>query len=118
MVKNEELHQRTKKFALRIIRLFTALPKSDVAKVLGRQLLRSGTSVAANYREACRGRSDAELLAKLGIVEQEHDESLLWMELLVESGIVRDAQLSELRGEGGELLRMTVASIRTLKARK
>jgi four helix bundle protein len=115
---NPELRDRTKKFALRVIRLFTALPKNDEARVLGKQLLRSATSVAANYREACRGRSDAELLSKLGIVEQELDESLLWMELLVESGIIPPARLDELRKEGDELLSMTVASIKTLKSRR
>jgi len=117
-MKNSELHDRTKSFALRVIRLFTALPKTEEAKVLGRQLLRSGTSVAANYREASRGRSDAELLAKLGIVEQELDESLLWMELLVESGIVPTLLIAELQAECEELLRMTVASIETLKSRR
>jgi four helix bundle protein len=115
---NSELRDRTKKFALRVIRLFTALPKTDEARVLGRQLLRSGTSVAANYREACRGRSDAESLSKLGIVEQELDESLLWMELLVESGIIPPVRLDELRKEADELLSMTVASIKTLKSRR
>jgi four helix bundle protein len=112
------MHERTKRFALRIIRLFAALPKTEEARVIGRQLLRSGTSVAANYREACRSRTDAELLAKFGIVEQELDESLLWMELLVESEIVPDARLVELRAECEELLKMTVASSKTLKARR
>lgn len=72
-----ELIQRTKNFALRVIRLFGRLPKSTEAQVIGKQLLRSGTSVAANYRECCRARSDAEMIAKLGIVEQELDESIL-----------------------------------------
>jgi four helix bundle protein len=115
--KEYELRDRTKQFALRIVRLYIALPKTDEARILGKQLLRSGTSVAANYREACRARSEPELVAKLGIVEQELDESLLWMELLVESQIVPAAKLSELRAEGDELLRMTVASIKTLKSR-
>ncbi len=113
-----ELRDRTKKFALRVIRLCSELPTSDVARVLGKQLLRSGTSVAANYREASRGRSAAELLAKLGIVEQELDESLLWMELIVESGIMPEIKISELQTECEELLRMTVASIKTLKSRR
>ena len=107
-----ELRERTKHFALRIIRLYGALPKTTEAQVIGKQLLRSGTSVAANYREASRARSDAELTSKLSIVEQELDESLLWMELIVESGIVAEVKLSELRDESEELLRMTVASIR------
>lgn len=113
-----ELRDRTKKFALRVLRLCSALPNSDAARVLGKQLLRSGTSVAANYREASRGRTDAELLAKLGIVEQELDESLLWMELIVESGMLSEAKVSELHAEGEELIRMTVASIKTLKSRR
>ena len=113
-----ELRDRTKQFALRIIRLFSALPKTEEARVLGRQLLRSGTSVAANYREASRGRTDAELVAKLGIVEQELDESLLWMELIVESNIMSEPRVVELKSECEELLRMTVAAIRTLKSRR
>jgi four helix bundle protein len=112
-----ELRERTKQFALRVIRLFGALPKTTEAQVIGKQLLRAGTSVAANYREACRARSDSELISKLSIVEQELDESLLWMELLVESSIVPAVKMSELRTECEELLRMTVASIRTLKSR-
>ncbi|MEX0613619.1 MAG: four helix bundle protein [Pirellulales bacterium] len=83
-----ELRDRTKYFAVRVIRMCSALPKTDVTRTLGKQLLRSGTSVAANYREASRARTDAELLAKLGIVEQELDESLLWMELIIEAQIV------------------------------
>jgi four helix bundle protein len=97
--------------------VYSALPKTEEARVLGRQLLRSGTSVAANYREACRARSDSELTSKLGIVEQELDESLLWMELIVESQIMPASRLTELRAEAEELLRMTVASIKTLKSR-
>jgi len=112
-----ELRERTKQFALRVIRLYGALPKTTEAQVLGKQLLRSGTSVAANYREACRARSNSELISKLAIVEQELDESLLWMELLVEAGIVHETKLGELRGEADELLRMTVASIKTLRTR-
>ena len=112
-----ELRDRTKQFALRVVRMFTALPKTEEARVLGKQLLRSGSSVAANYREASRARTDAELVAKLGIVEQELDESLLWMELIVESQIMPAARVSELQTECEELLRMTVASIKTLKSR-
>jgi four helix bundle protein len=113
-----ELRDRTKKFALRVIRLCSALPNSDAARILGKQLLRSGTSVAANYREASRGRSDAEILAKLGIVEQELDESMLWIELIVESGMMQAAMVAELQAECEELLKMTVASIKTLKSRR
>jgi four helix bundle protein len=102
------LRDRTKQFALRIIRLSAALPKSNEAQVIGKQLLRSGTSVAANFREASRARSDAEFIAKLGIVEQELDESLLWMELLVESEIVALARMQELMTEADELIRIVV----------
>jgi four helix bundle protein len=113
-----ELRDRTKQFALRIIRMYSDLPKTEIARVIGKQLLRSSTSVAANYREASRARTDSELAAELGIVEQELDESLLWMELIVESGIVAESRLTELRSECDELLRMTVASIKTLKSRR
>ncbi len=117
MRREYELRDRTKQFALRVIRLYSALPKSTETQVIGKQLLRSGTSVAANYREASRARSDAEPMSKLGIVEQELDESLLWMELLVESGIIHESRLAELKSECDELLCMTVASIKTLQAR-
>jgi four helix bundle protein len=117
-MQNPELKERTKAFALRIIRLYGALPKTNEAQVLGKQLLRSGTSVAANYREACRARSDAELISKLGIVEQELDESLLWLELVTESGILQESRVSDLMKECEELLKMVVASIKTLKARR
>lgn len=110
MGRNYELGDRTKQFALRGIRLFGALPKTSEAQVIGKQLLRSGTSVAANYREASRARSDTELISKFSIVEQELDESLLWKELLVESGIVPEQRMIELKNECEELLRMTVAS--------
>lgn len=109
------LRDRTKQFALRIIRLSAALPKSNEAQVIGKQLLRSGTSVAANFREASRARSDAEFIAKLGIVEQEMDESLLWMELLVESEIVTLARMQELMTEADELIRIVVKAIQSTK---
>jgi len=112
----EELRGRTKQFALRVIRLFTALPKTTEAQVIGKQLLRSGTSVAANYREACRSRSDAEFVSKLGIVEQELDETSLWLELLAEAGIVTEDRLNLLIGETDELLRIVVSSIKRVKA--
>jgi four helix bundle protein len=116
-VRNRDLSDRTKLFALRIIRLFSALPNSDLARVIGKQLLRSGTSVGANYREACRARSNAELISKLGIVTQELDETIYWMELLVEGEVVPAARLAELRTEAEELLKIFVTSIRTTKQR-
>jgi four helix bundle protein len=80
--------QRTKRFGLAVIKLVEALPRSRTAEILGRQLLRSGTSVGANYRAACRGRSAHDVIAKLGVVEEEADESIYWIELLVEAGMV------------------------------
>ena len=87
--KQEELRARTKKFALRVIRLFKNLPRSSEAQILGRQLLRSGTSVGANYRAVGRARSAAEFSAKIGIVLEEADESVFWLECLIETGIVK-----------------------------
>lgn len=109
------LRDRTKDYALRVVRLFTHLPKTTEAQILGKQLLRSGTSVAANFREASRARSEKEFIAKLGIVEQELDESQLWLELLVESEIVPLQRLEPLMAETEELLKITVATIATTK---
>ena len=109
--------QRTKQLALRVIKAVEALPKNRTADVLGRQLIRSGTSIGANYRAACRGKSTADVIAKLRIVEEEADESAYWMELLIESGLVSEARLSELMQETNEIIAMTVASIRTLQKR-
>lgn len=118
MVGKEDLKQRTKEFSLRIIKLVEALPKSRTSEVLGRQLLRSGTSVGANYRAACRARSTADFISKMGIVEEEADESLFWMELLIESGIVKIEKLESLMKEADELLAITGSSINTAKKRK
>jgi four helix bundle protein len=112
-----ELRDRTKSFALRIVRMFMRLPKNVAAQTLGKQALRSGTSVAANYREACRSRSNNEFVAKLGIVEQELDETLLLLELIVEAGIVSESTMASLKSEAEELLKITIASIRTAKRR-
>jgi four helix bundle protein len=112
----QELLQRTKTYALRMIKAVRALPKDDVAKVLGRQLLRSGTSVGANYRAACRAKSSADFLNKLKIVEEECDESLYWMELLVESEILPLRRLESLMGEGDEILALIVAAIKSTRA--
>jgi four helix bundle protein len=113
----EQMKQRTKRFALRVIRLVQALPRGPAARVLGQQLLRSGTSVGANYRSACRARSRAEFLARLGIVEEEADESAYWMELIVESGLMQRRRITPLMQEVEELLAMAVASIRTARGR-
>lgn len=112
-----EFKQRTKKLALDVIRFADDLPRSRSADVLTGQLLRSATSVAANYRSACRAKSVADMIAKLSIVEEEADESGLWMELLVESGKTRAEHLAKLRREAEEILAMTVASIKTLRAK-
>jgi four helix bundle protein len=109
--------KRTKQLALRVIKAVEVLPKNRTADVIGRQLIRSGTSIGANYRAACRGKSTADVIAKLRIVEEEADESAYWMELLIESRLLSEARLSELLQEANELIAMTVASIRTLQKR-
>ena len=108
---------RTKKFGLSIIRLVESLPNTRTADVIGRQILRSATSIGANYRAACRAKSPADMLNKFKIVEEEGDETLYWLELLGESGLVPQAQLTPLLKEGNELIAMTVASIKTLRAK-
>ena len=113
-----ELNERTKAYALRIIRLVDALPAGRSTDVLGRQLLRSGTSVGANYRAACRARSHADFMSKLGIVDEECDESLYWMELLVGAKKVAVKRVANLMAEGNELLSIVVASIRTSRTRR
>ena len=110
-----DLRVRTKVFALRIIRLYSSLPKLTQAQVIGRQLLRSGTSVGAQYREATRARSGAEFVSKIECGLQELEESVYWMELLVEAGIVPRARLSELFQEAEELTSIFVSSAKTAK---
>ena len=112
-----DFRRRTKGVALRTIRLVEALPKKPSALAIGNQLLRSAMSVGANHRAAKRARSEAEFVAKMGIVEEELDECLYWMELLVESGMVPEERLRPLMQEVNELLAITVASIRTTKAK-
>ncbi|HLM82796.1 MAG TPA: four helix bundle protein [Terriglobales bacterium] len=113
--KQEELRNRTKRFALRIIRLFRHLPRTAEAQVLGKQLLRSGTSIGANYRAAGRARSKAEFISKMGIVVEEADETVFWIECLIESGIVKPDLLTELLSEANELVAIFAASQRTAK---
>lgn len=105
-------------FGLRVIRVVQSLSKNDVAQVLGKQLLRAGTSVGANYRAAIRGRSRADFIAKMGIVEEESDEALYWMEMLIESRLVKAERLAGLRDEGNQILSIVVASIRTARRSK
>jgi four helix bundle protein len=114
--KQEDLRNRTKRFALRIIRLFRHLPRNAEAQVLGKQLLRSGTSVGANYRAAGRARSKAEFVAKMGIVMEEADETVFWIECLVESGIVKSDLLTDLLSEANELLAIFAPSQRTARS--
>ncbi len=105
-----ELKKWTKQFALRVMRLVHSLPNSIEGRAIGAQLIRSGTSVGANYRAACRGRSKAEFLAKLGIVEEEADESGYWMELIIEGKLVAEVLVSRLLLEANELVAIMVAS--------
>jgi len=116
-VDEKTFKDRTKKFGLSIIRLVESLPNTRTADVIGRQILRSATSIGANYRAACRAKSPADMLNKFKIVEEEGDETLYWLELLGESGLVPQAQLTPLLKEGNELIAMTVASIKTLRAK-
>jgi four helix bundle protein len=103
---------------LGVIELVEGLPKTRTADVIGRQLLRSGTSVGANYRAACRGKSTADVLSKLAIVEEESDETIYWLELLIDANLVSAEEVTTLLKETHEILAMTVASIKTLRARK
>ena len=109
----QEMIARTKQFALRTMKLVGALPRSIQGRAIGGQLMRSGTSVAANYRAACRARSKAEFIAKLGTVEEEADESAFWMELIIAGGLLAAAQVQPLLVEAGELVAITAASKKT-----
>ena len=105
----------TRAFASAVVGLVEGLPRGRAADVIGVQLLRAGTSVGANYRAACRARSRKEFIAKMGIVEEEADESQFWLELLLERGPVDPQRASPLREEAGRIVAMTVASIRTAR---
>ena len=112
----EQMKTRTKTYAKRVVKLCGALPNNWVARTLGAQLLRSGTSVGANYRAVCRAKSDADFLNKLRIVEEECDESLFWMELLIENDFVGAPRLTGLMQEWDEILAMVVASAKSARA--
>lgn len=114
--KTEALKQRTRDFAIRIIRMGRFLPRSEEARVIGRQLLRSGTSVAANYRAACRARSRAEFIAKLGTVVEEMDETVFWLDLITAAAIMPNQRMKALQSEADELLAIFVASQLTVKS--
>ncbi len=113
----EDFKRRTFEYGVRVVRLVEALPNGDAPRALGRQLLCAATSVAANYRAACRARSRAEFIAKLGIVEEECDESLYWIETLIELAYVKSKVVASLHAEGGEILAMVVSSIITARPR-
>ncbi len=114
---NEDLKQRTKEFALALIKLYGRLPKSYEAQIIGKQILRAGTSVGANYRERCRARSSQEFAAKLGICLQELDETAYWFELLSESGLVNADGIKPVVNETDELIAIFVSSLNTVKKR-
>ena len=114
----QQFKERTKKLGLRVIQMVESLPRSRTADVIGRQILRSATSIGANYRAACRAKSTADLINKLKIVEEEADETLYWQEVLIEAGLVSEVQLSDLMAETNEILAMIVASIKTLRSRQ
>ena len=113
-----DLKERTRAYALRIIKLVESLPPGKTGEVIGKQLLRCGTSVGANYRASCRARSQADFIAKMGIVLEEADESIYWMELLVESGLIRQERMTGLISEANEIVAITVTSIKTAKQNK
>jgi len=106
----DDLKQRTRSFALRVLKLVAALPNNVQGRAIGGQLVRAGTSVAANYRAACRGRSKAEFIAKLGTVEEEADESAFWMELIIESGLLKQHAVDPLHTEASELAKIMAKS--------
>jgi four helix bundle protein len=116
-IQKKDFAKRTMQFGLRVIRLVESLPKSQTAHVIGNQLLRAGTSVGANYRSALRGKSRADFIAKLGIVEEECDEALYWMQMLIEAGIVKNSRLVELMNEADEIIAIVVSSIKTARLR-
>lgn len=114
---NEQVfRQRTKQLALRVIRVAQALPNNLSAEVIGRQLVKAGTSVGANYRAACRAKSTADMIAKLQIVEEGADETHYWLELLIEADLMDEERLQQLLQETNEITAMIVSSIKTLRA--
>ena len=117
-MKEFDLKERTKRFALRIIKLYTLLPKTGEAQVIGKQVLRSGTSVGAQYREACRSRSNSEFISKMQSSLQELDETAYWLELLSDGSIIKAEKLVELRKETEELTAIFVSSVKTAKSRR
>jgi len=117
-MKEFDLKLRTKQYALRIVKLFTSLPRTAEAQIIGKQVLRSGTSVGAQYREACRSRSNSEFVSKMQSGLQELDETPYWLELLVDGKIVKAEKLVDLRNETEELIAIFVTAVKTVRSRK
>jgi four helix bundle protein len=113
-----EMKRRTRAFALTVIRLVEGLPNTQTARVIGNQLLRCGTSVGANYRASCRAKSQADFIAKMGIVEEEADETIYWMEPLIEAGLLQRSDLTELLDEANQIVAIIVSSIRTARTHR
>ena len=113
----EDLKKRTKRFALRILKLVAALPNTVEGRIIGGQLAKAGTSVGANYRAACRGRSRAEFIAKLGVVEEEADESAYWLELIIEGNLLRRSRVEPLLDESNELVKIMAKSRITARSK-
>lgn len=111
----EELKERSKKYALRIIKLTRVLPRNREGNVIGSQLIRCGTSVASNYRAVCRARSKADFISKMGIVIEEADECLFWFELIVDLALIEEARMKDIQKEGNELLSTFISSAKTAK---
>jgi len=110
VVRTADLKARTKQFALRVMKMVDALPRTIQGRAIAKQIIRSATSVAANYRVACRARSRAEFIAKIGVVEEEADESCFWLELIIESGLLTEERIRPLLSEAGELVAIMAAS--------
>ena len=117
-MKPDDMKRRTKAFALSVIRLVQRLPQTGPARVIGNQLIRCGTSVGANYRAACRAKSQADFIAKMAIVEEETDESIYWMELLVEASLLPSHEVAELVDEANQITAIVVSSINTARGAK
>jgi four helix bundle protein len=110
IVRTADLKARTKQSALRVMKMVDALPRTIQGRTIAKQIIRSATSVAANYRAACRARSRAEFIAKIGVVEEEADESCFWLELIIDSGLLTDERIRPLLSEAGELVAIMAAS--------
>jgi four helix bundle protein len=117
-MQKQDFAERTMQLGLRAIRVVESLPNSETARIIGNRLLRAGTAIGVNYCSALRGRSRADFIAKMGIVEEECDEALYWMQMLIEAGIVKLSRLTELMDEANEIIAIVVTSIRTARARR